>query len=145
LERAKALGAAHTINYRTTPSWDEEVLRLTDGKGVDLILENGGAQTTSKSFNCIAFGGTIAAIGYVSGKMDPPEDRININVRALARNVTIKGLLNGPRDRLEELLEFAAKHSVKPVIDRVFSFDEAKTALEYLWSGSHFGKVIIQF
>jgi D-arabinose 1-dehydrogenase-like Zn-dependent alcohol dehydrogenase len=77
--------------------------------------------------------------------MDPPEDRVNINVRALSRNLTMVGLLNGPKDRLEELLDFTAKHNVKPVIDRVFSFDEAKTALEYLWSGSHFGKVIIQF
>lgn len=97
LERAKALGADYTINYKNTPDWDEEAIRLTDGKGVDLILENGGAQTTSKSFNCIAFGGTVAAIGYVSGKIDPPEERTNINVRALSRNLTLVGILNGPK------------------------------------------------
>lgn len=144
LERAKKLGADYTINYRTKPEWDQEVLRLTDGKGVDIILENGGAQTTSKSFNCIAFGGRIASIGYVSGKIDPPEDRTNINVRALMRNFSLEGILNGPRDRLEELLAFSESKPLRPVVDRVFPFDEAKDALEYLWSGSHFGKVVIK-
>jgi NADPH:quinone reductase-like Zn-dependent oxidoreductase len=144
LGKAKSLGADHTINYKTTPDWDEEVLRLTDGNGVDLILENGGAHTTSKSFNCIAFGGTIASIGYVSGKVDPPEDRTNINVRALSRNFTLFGLLNGPKDRLEELLGFCEKHQVRPIVDKVFSFEEASKAIEYLWSGSHFGKVVIK-
>jgi NADPH:quinone reductase-like Zn-dependent oxidoreductase len=119
-------------------------MRLTDGKGVDLILENGGAQTTSKTFNCIAFGGTVAAIGYVSGKTDPPGDRTNINVRALSRNLTLVGILNGPKDRVEELLAFCEKHEIHPVVDKVFEFDQAKEALQYLWSGSHFGKVVIK-
>ncbi|ETN37031.1 uncharacterized protein HMPREF1541_08019 [Cyphellophora europaea CBS 101466] len=144
LERAKELGADGTINYSKTPHWDQEVMRLTDGRGVDLILENGGAQTTSKSFDCIAFGGTIASIGYVSGKVDPAEDRTNINVRALSKNFTLVGLLNGPKDRLEELLAFCEEHQVKPVVDKVFEFERAKEALEYLWSGSHFGKVVVR-
>lgn len=144
LARAKALGADCTINYKTNPDWDQEAMRLTDGKGADLILENGGAQTTSKTFDCIAFGGTIASIGYVSGKVDPPQDRTNINVRALSKNFTLVGILNGPKDRVEELLAFCEIHKVKPVIDKVFEFEEAKDALEYLWSGSHFGKVVIR-
>jgi NADPH:quinone reductase-like Zn-dependent oxidoreductase len=144
LERAKQLGADYTINYRNTPAWDEEVLRVTDGKGVDIILENGGAHTTSKSFNCIAFGGRIASIGYVSGKTDPPEDRMNINVRALMKNFQLEGILNGPRDRLEEVLAFSEEKKLKPVVDKVFTFDQAKDALDYLWSGSHFGKVVIK-
>ena len=144
LERAKQLGADHTINYRDIPDWDQEALRLTDGRGVDLIFENGGAQTTSKSFDCIAFGGRIASIGYVSGKMDPPDDRTNINVRALMKNFTLQGILNGPTDRLEELLSFAERKQLRPVVDKVFEFEQAKEALHYLWSGSHFGKVVIK-
>lgn len=144
LERAKKLGADHTINYRTTPDWDQEVMRITNGQGVNLIFENGGAQTTSKSFDSIAFGGTIASIGYVSGKIDPPEDRTNINVRALSKNFTLVGLLNGPKDRLEELLAFCEKHQVRPVIDRTFQFEDAKEALKYVWNGQHFGKVVIK-
>lgn len=144
LKRAKALGADHLINYRTTPDWDAEVLRLTDDVGVDNIFENGGAMTTSRSFNCIRFGGLINAIGYVSGKFDPPDQRLNINVSALSRNMTIKGLINGPRDRFVEMLDFCAKHEIRPVVDRVFAFDQAREALQYLWDGSHFGKVVIK-
>jgi len=144
LARAKALGADHLINYCTTPDWDEEVLRVTNGRGTDIIFENGGALTTAKSFNCIRFGGLFNAIGYVSGKVDPPEERLNINVQAIRKNVTLVGMLNGPRDRFEEMLEFYEKFEIKPVVDKVFAFEDAKEALEYLWSGSHFGKVVIK-
>lgn len=144
LQRAKALGADHLINYKTTPDWDTEVLRLTDNIGVDNIFENGGAMTTAKSFNCVRFGGLINAIGYVSGKLDPPDQRLNINVSALSRNMTIKGLINGPRDRFVEMLEFCEKHRIRPVVDKVFPFDQARDALQYMWDGSHFGKVVIK-
>lgn len=144
LARARALGADHTINYITTPDWDIEVLRLTSGKGADIIFENGGALTTAKSFNCIRFGGLFNAIGYVSGKVDPKEERMNINVQAIRRNVLLVGLLNGPRDRVVEMLAYYEEHGIKPVIDRVFRFEEAKEALEYMWSGSHFGKVVLK-
>jgi NADPH:quinone reductase-like Zn-dependent oxidoreductase len=63
---------------------------------------------------------------------------------ALRRNVTLKGILNGPRDRFEEMCDFYAKHEIHPPIDRVFKFDEAKEALKYLFSGSHFGKVVVK-
>ena len=144
LERAKALGADHGINYRTTPNWHEEVLRLTDGEGVDVIFENGGAQTLRKSFDCIAFGGLINCIGYLSGKEDAESDRLNTNVLALRRNVTLKGILNGPRDRFVELVSFYEKNRIRPVVDRVFKFEQAKEALEYLYSGGHFGKAVIR-
>ena len=63
LQRAKALGADHLINYKKTPDWDDDVLKITNGDGVDIIFENGGAMTTQKSFNCICFGGLINGIG----------------------------------------------------------------------------------
>lgn len=144
LARAKALGADHIINYRTTPDWDVEVLRLTNGKGADIIFENGGAQTTAKSFNCVRFGGLFNAIGYVSGKVDSAENRMNINVQAIRKNVTLIGMLNGPRDRFEEMLAFYERHQIKPVIDRVFKFEDAKEALQYLWDGNHFGKIVVR-
>lgn len=144
LAKAKTLGADHLINYRKTPAWDEEVLRLTSGHGADIIFENGGALTTAKSFNCIRFGGLFNAIGYVSGKVDPVDERMNINVQAIRKNVTLVGMLNGPRDRFEEMLAFYERHEIKPVIDRVFKFEEAKEALEYLWKGEHFGKVVVK-
>ncbi|KAH7361914.1 alcohol dehydrogenase [Plectosphaerella cucumerina] len=144
LEKARALGADHTINYRTTPAWDDEVLRLTGGAGADIILECGGAETLGRSMASVAYGGTVACIGYLSGKQDPPGDRTNVNLLALRRNVTLKGLLNGPRDRFEEMLKFYEEHGVRPVVDRVFGFEEVREALGYLFGGGHFGKVVVK-
>lgn len=144
LEKAKKLGADFTINYRTNPNWEEEVMRLTDQHGADIILETGGAQTLKKSFDCIAWGGLIDCIGYLSGKVDAPEDRTNVNLLALRRNVTLKGIINGPKDRFEEMVTFYEKHGIKPVVNRVFSFKEAPEAFKFLANGSHFGKVVIK-
>jgi NADPH:quinone reductase-like Zn-dependent oxidoreductase len=144
LAQARQLGADFTINYRHTPNWHEEVLRVTDQHGADIIFETGGAQTLRKSFDCVAWGGLIDCIGYLSGKVDEPEDRTNINVLALRRTVTLKGILNGPRDRFEEMIAFYERHRIRPVVHRVFAFDEAEQAFQYLFSGSHFGKVVIR-
>ncbi|KAI0107922.1 alcohol dehydrogenase [Hypoxylon sp. NC0597] len=144
LDRARKLGADHTINYKTTPEWQDKVLELTGGRGADVIFEIGGAQTLEKSFSCVAFGGLISCIGYLSGKEDAPGLRINTSVLALRRNVTLKGILNGPKDRFEEMLAFYDSKQIHPVIDRVFEFEEANDALKYLFSGSHFGKVVVK-
>jgi len=145
LSRVKELGADHVINYRTTPDWHDKVMELTGGNGADIIFEVGGARTLRKSFKCASFGAVINSIGYVTGKQDDPNDDLtNINVLALTRTVTLKGIINGPKDRFEELCDFYAKHQVRPVVDRVFDFDQAKEALQYLFSGSHFGKVVIR-
>jgi len=144
LEQAKSLGADKTINYRTTKNWEEVVLSLTNDEGVDIIFENGGAQTLRKSFDCVAFGGLINCIGYLSGKVDDAEDRTNTNLLALRRNVTLKGILNGSKERFEEMLQFYEEKEIKPVVDKVFGFDESKDALNYLFAGGHFGKVVIK-
>jgi NADPH:quinone reductase-like Zn-dependent oxidoreductase len=138
------MGAKETINYKTTPAWDAEVLSRTKDHGADIIFELGGAQTLRKSFECVAFGGLIASIGYVSGKQDQEGDRTNTNLLALRRNVTLKGIINGPRDKLEEMLRFYEEEKIKPVVDKVFGFEQAAEALKYLFSGSHFGKVVVR-
>ncbi len=125
------------------PNWQDKVLSLTNSEGADIILECGGAETLRKSFECIAFGGIIACIGYLSGKQDAPDDRTNVNLLALRRNVTLKGILNGPRDRFEEMNAFYEQHQIRPPVDRVFGFEEAKEALHYMFGGKHFGKVVI--
>jgi NADPH:quinone reductase-like Zn-dependent oxidoreductase len=145
LEKAKALGADAGVNYRKNLNWQDEVLKLTNGDGADIIFENGGAQTLRKSFDCVAFGGLINCIGYLSGKEDADDgDRLNTNVLALRRNVTLKGILNGPKDRMEEMVRFYEKNRIRPVVDKVFEFEQAKEALEYLFSGGHFGKVVVR-
>ncbi|KAF9874213.1 zinc-binding dehydrogenase [Colletotrichum karsti] len=144
LAKAKALGADHIVNYRTTPNWDETVTEATNGEGADIILETGGAKTLRRSFEAIGFGGTIACIGYLSGKVDEEEDRTNVNLLALRKTVTLKGLINGPRERFEEMVDFYEEKGIKPVVDRVFDFKEADEALRYLFSGGHFGKVVVK-
>jgi NADPH:quinone reductase-like Zn-dependent oxidoreductase len=144
LERAKKLGAKQTINYRKTPEWDAEVLKGTGDEGADIVFELGGAQTLRKSFECVKFGGLIACIGYLSGKQDDAGDRTNTNLLALKRNVTLKGIVNGPRDELERMLKFYDEKKIKPVIDKVFKFEEGQDAIQYLFSGGHFGKVVIK-
>lgn len=144
LERAKRLGADFTVNYRSTPEWQEEALRLTNDDGVDIIFENGGAQTLRKSFECLKMGGLINSIGYLSGKQNDAGDRMNTNVLAITKNATVKGILNGPKDRFEEMVRFYEKHAIHPVVDRIFDFEKAYEALKYLESGAHFGKVVVK-
>ncbi|KAJ9389160.1 hypothetical protein DTO063F5_2320 [Paecilomyces variotii] len=144
LSQAKSLGADYTINYRTQPDWENEVMSLTSDHGADIILETGGAGTLRKSFDCIAWGGLINSIGYLSGKQDEPGDRTNVNLLALRRTVTLKGIINGPKDRFEEMLAFYEKHQIRPVVNRVFGFEEGKEALKFLYSGGHFGKVVVR-
>ncbi|CAI7618457.1 unnamed protein product [Penicillium discolor] len=144
LDQAKELGADFTINYRTNPDWEVEVMKITENHGVDIVLEVGGAKTLRKSFDCIAFGGLINCIGYVSGKIDADEDRLNVNLLTLRRTVTLRGIINGPKDRFEEMIRFYETNQVHPVVNRVFSFSESKEAFKFLESGSHFGKVVIK-
>lgn len=86
----------------------------------------------------------INCIGYLSGKEDAPGDRLNTNVLALLRNITLKGILNGPKERFEEMIGFMTEKGVRPVVDRVFGFEEAREGLVYLFGGGHFGKVVVR-
>lgn len=144
LERARRLGADHGINYRTEPQWATRVLELTQNAGADIVFELVGASTIRQSFECVAFGGLIACIGYLGGRQDAPEDRTTVNVLALDRNVTLKGIYNGSRDDFEDVCRFYDKHTIRPVVDRVFRFDEAKEAFRHVLDGGHFGKVVIK-
>ncbi|PMB68563.1 Zinc-type alcohol dehydrogenase-like protein [Beauveria bassiana] len=167
------LQADETINYQTHWAWEGDVLDATGGRGADVIFETGdgvraaaggSARTLRKSFKCVAFGGIINCIGSLTfGRSDNDDDdnsggggggggddgktpelhRLNVNALALARNVTIKGVLNGGRDRLEEALAFYEAHGIKPVVDKTYAFAEAKEAMAYVKQGKHFGKVVI--
>ncbi|KAM0473690.1 hypothetical protein ACHAPX_008095 [Trichoderma viride] len=139
---AQQLGATRIINYKKNPDWHEKALEMTDGKGADVVLECGGVDTLAKSFKCVAFGGQISGVGYVSGK--DASSQMNTNVLALSRNVTLKGIVCGPKDRFEEMLQLYQETEVHPVIDRTFEFLEAKKALLYLAKGGHMGKIVVK-
>ena len=144
LEQAKKLGADFTVNYRKTPDWQKYVMDVSKGHGADIILETGGTQTILRSFESAAYGGLINCIGYTSGKTCTAGDQPNVNVLTLSKTLTLKGIINGPTDRFEEMVAFYEKHKIHPVVNRVFPFDEAKDGLKFLESGAHFGKVVIQ-
>jgi NADPH:quinone reductase-like Zn-dependent oxidoreductase len=139
LERAKALGADETINYKTIPNWEEEVYRLTDSIGVDHIVEVGGAGTLEKSIKSVRYGGRISLIGVLSGfggEINPQP--------LLGKSITLQGIYVGSREMFAAMNRAIAHHQLKPIIDRTFTFTEANEAYQYLKGGSHFGKVIIQ-
>jgi NADPH:quinone reductase-like Zn-dependent oxidoreductase len=139
LERAKALGADETINYKAIPNWEEEVYRLTDAMGVDCVVEVGGAGTLEKSIKSVRYGGRISLIGVLSGF----EGEINPQP-LLGKSITLQGIYVGSREMFEAMNRAITHHQLKPIIDRTFTFTEANEAYQYLKGGSHFGKVVIQ-
>ncbi|KAF5006911.1 hypothetical protein FDECE_6735 [Fusarium decemcellulare] len=142
LQRARELGAQHTINYHTTPSWADEALRLTDGKGVDVIVETGGPATMQQSLKAVAEGGSISAVGVLTG-LTEITGQTPIALSLINRNATLRGINIGPKDRVEEMLEEYCMKRIHPVIDRQFGFDQVKEAFDYVRGGKHFGKVVI--
>ena len=139
LARVRQLGADQTINYKKTPAWDKEVLRLTDGIGVDHVVEVGGAGTLPRSVNAARINGLVAVIGVLAsgGGLEP--------VRVLMKGLRVQGIFVGSRQMFEDMNRAILANQLKPVIDRTFSFDQARQALEYMESGSHFGKIVLKF
>ena len=138
LEQAKALGARHGINYRRTPDWDQEVLRLTEGRGVDCVIEVGGAGTLPRSLRAVTPGGKIALIGVLAGRDPEP-----IDIQALRfRRASLHGLLVGDIPMFEALVRAVEINGIRPVIDRVFAF-EAADAYRHQGAGEIVGKVVI--
>lgn len=138
LERARALGADVTINYREQADWHFEVLQATAGKGVDLVLEVGGEGTVERSVAATAVGGTIAMIGGVSGfGTQIPATSLLLAAKRVA------GVYVGSRSMLEEVSAAIQANGITPVIDRVFPFAQAAEAYRYMESGVHFGKIVI--
>jgi NADPH:quinone reductase-like Zn-dependent oxidoreductase len=139
LARLRELGASDGINYRDTPDWDKAVLDLTNGVGVDRVVEVGGSGTLPRSLKAVALGGEIALIGVLAGvgEFNP--------LPALMKAVTIRGIFVGSRAMFLALNRFLAVHELKPVIDRTFSSDEVVPALEHLASGAHLGKVTLRW
>ena len=137
LARAKALGATHAINYKTTPDWDKAALDLTGGQGVDQVVEVGGAGTFVRSLNAIRLNGAISLIGVLAGAAD-------INpMLILAKRANVQGISVGSRQMFEAMNRAIAANGLKPVVDKVFPFGEARAAYRHLQSAAHFGKVVI--
>ncbi len=138
LERARQLGGWHTIHYRREPRWGERVMELTGGRGVDLVVEVGGAETLAQSLKAVRLGGRIAIIGVLSGV------RTELALTSiLMRRVRLQGILVGNRDSFEALNRLLEVHQIRPVIDRTYPLAEARAALDRMAGGSHFGKIAL--
>jgi NADPH:quinone reductase-like Zn-dependent oxidoreductase len=138
LQRARELGAAHTINYRATPDWDAEVLKVTDGAGVDAVIEVGGAGTLPKSLAAVRPGGTVALIGV----LDQPGGAIS-PLPLIGKAITLAGTYVGSRAMFVAMNRFIEAASLHPIIDKVFAFENTPDAYAHQRSGSHLGKVVI--
>jgi NADPH:quinone reductase-like Zn-dependent oxidoreductase len=138
IERVRQLGADATVNYRDMPEWAKATRDITGGRGYDLILELGGEKTLPQSLRCVRPGGTIAMIGILSGSAMAASLGLIIT-----RQVRLQGVTVGHRDGFEAMLRAMAQHRIKPVIDRVFAFEELKEAMAHLQSGRQFGKVCV--
>jgi NADPH:quinone reductase-like Zn-dependent oxidoreductase len=137
LARAKSLGAAHGINYKSNPDWDKAVVELTGG-GVDHVVEVGGPGTLAQSLRAIRIGGKVTMIGVLSGAAE-------INPMAIfSRRANVQGISVGSLAMFEAMNRAIVVAALRPVIDKVFVFDEAPAAYRHLQSAQHFGKVVIR-
>jgi NADPH:quinone reductase-like Zn-dependent oxidoreductase len=139
LERAKTLGMNAGLNYRQTPEWAKWVLRETNKRGADLIVEVGGAGTFSQSLQAVRIGGTVAQIGVLS-QSDQPLPIAPL----LHRQIRVQGVYVGSRAHFETMNRAIAASHLRPVVDKIFAFSQAREALTTMEQGSHFGKIVIQ-
>jgi NADPH:quinone reductase-like Zn-dependent oxidoreductase len=140
LARAKELGAKEGINYKTTPVWSKRVLELTGGHGADVIVDVGGKNTLQMSAQCLAYTGTLSVVGGLSGYDGeiPASDLIMKRARA-------QGIYVGSRADYLEMSRFITAHKLKPVLERVFPFEQYEDALKLMESGSFVGKIVLKF
>ncbi|MEJ7608614.1 MAG: zinc-binding dehydrogenase [Bryobacteraceae bacterium] len=127
------------MNYKSTPDWDKTVRELTGGIGVDHVIEVGGEATLPVSMKAVRMGGTISVIGVLSGVGGVTF------VPVLMRSLRLQGIYVGSREIFLDMLRAMSQRETRPVIDRVFPFEELPAALEYMKTGRHFGKICLSF
>jgi len=140
LERVRALGADHTINYKADPKWGDAVRQWTGGRGVDHVIEVGGPGTLPQSIAAVRIGGHIALIGALTGRSGETP------IAALfLKQVQLQGLIVGSRHHQQEMVRAIDATGLRPVVDRTFSLDAIADAFRYEESGKHFGKICLEF
>lgn len=137
LERLRALGAQHLINYTEDQNWGQTAFERA-GSGVDLVVDTGGAQTLSQSFRAVRVGGAVSIIGVVTGAKFPLHVPILI-----AKYIALQPVIVGNGDQFAAMVTAIERHRLTPVVDRVFPLADLRAALDHLKSGKHFGKVCI--
>lgn len=143
LARAERLGATHLVNYKTTPDWHRAVRNYTSGRGADFIMEVGGAGTLIESLKSVKLGGHIAVIGVLTDANAPPA-KLSASVM-IATSARVQGLSVGSREMYEAMCRALELHGIRPVVDKVMPWTDARQAIAEMASGSHFGKIVLSF
>ncbi|WP_159348529.1 zinc-dependent alcohol dehydrogenase family protein [Roseomonas harenae] len=140
LERARALGADETINYRTDENWGARARELTGGRGVDHVVEVGGPGTLARSIEAVRVGGHISLIGVLTGRAgEVPTGAL------MAKQARLQGLIVGNRRQQQDFVRALEGGALRPVIDRNFRLEELADAFRYEESGGHFGKIGVEW
>jgi NADPH:quinone reductase-like Zn-dependent oxidoreductase len=140
IARGRSLGASDGINYRTTPDWDQEVLKLTGGRGVDCVIEVGGIGTLNKSFQSLAFGGKVVLIGVLAARNGGDVNPYTL----MPKRGNLHGIFVGDHAMFVEMNTAIEARGIRPVVDKVFAFDDTPDAYRHQASGNFVGKVVIR-
>jgi NADPH:quinone reductase-like Zn-dependent oxidoreductase len=138
LKRVLSLGASDGINYKSHPDWEKEVARVTRGRGVDCVIEIGGAGGLARSYQALGFGGKVALIGFLAGPGGDPNP-----YPLMMKGGSLQGVGVGSTKMFEDMNRAIEVNGIKPIVDRVFPFDQAADAFHLLASGSFVGKIAI--
>jgi NADPH:quinone reductase-like Zn-dependent oxidoreductase len=139
LDRISSIGADHTINYIQNQNWAKSARDITNGRGVDLVVEVGGAGTLEQSIKAVRPGGAVCLIGVLSGSNH--EFRLPLVV---TRKIRLEGVTCGSLEQFQNMLRSIDQHKLRPALDeKLFSLDELPAAFEYMRNGKHFGKIAI--
>jgi len=138
IEKLRDLGITETINYRDREDWDVAVLEIVGKPGMDHIVEVGGAGTLARSINAVRIGGHVALIGALTGAAGFSPTTV------FMKAIRLQGIFTGPKSMFEDMNRAISVNKLKPVIDRVFEFDEAREALKHMEGASHFGKIVVR-
>jgi NADPH:quinone reductase-like Zn-dependent oxidoreductase len=137
--RALALGASEGINYKRTPDWDREVMKVTGGRGVDCVVEIGGVGTLNRSFHALAFGGKVVLVGVLTGR----DGDVN-PYTLMPKWGNLHGIFVGNRETFESMNRAIDAGGIVPIVDKIFPFDDALGAYRYHAAGEFVGKVVIR-
>ncbi len=140
LERARALGAEHTVNYKAHEDWGAQVRNWTGGRGVDHVIEVGGPGTLPQSIAAVRVGGHIALIGVLTGRGGEVP-----TATLMAKQARLQGLIVGSRREQTDMVRAIDATGFRPVVDRSFGLTEIADAFRYQASGAHFGKICLEF
>ena len=139
LATAKQLGARHLINYREVPNWADEVRRITNGKGVDHVVDVCGPGTLQQSLRACRRGGLVSLIGFLA---DGPPHNVTLDLVLGAK--TLRGVNQVRRDMMEAMAELVQEHEIHPAIGKIHEFEDAKGAFRTLAEQSVVGKIVVR-